>query len=195
MTIYVVTDDVMIMEAVVGNELLSQAEVKINQDGISIKKTEENILSPSYGIEVNDPEVGNVEEKKREEVKDVLEQYKPEKIKDTNIQMTITVDDTRKIYARPRRLPFPERRIVEAQVEQWIKERVIEPCLSEYACQIVVIKKKDGTPRLCVDYRAINRLIVKDRYPLPLMEDVLDQLQDARIFSTLDMKNGNTRFL
>lgn len=54
---------------------------------------------------------------------------------------------------------------------------------------IVLIKKKDGTPRVCIDYRAINRIIVKDRYPLPLIEDILDKLQDSCVFSSLDLRN------
>lgn len=53
-----------------------------------------------------------------------------------------------------------------------------------------MVKKKDGAVRLCVDYRQLNRKIIKDRYPLPLIEDQLDQLQSARFFSTLDLKNG-----
>ncbi|GBM65246.1 Transposon Ty3-I Gag-Pol polyprotein [Araneus ventricosus] len=52
------------------------------------------------------------------------------------------------------------------------------------------LKKKDGTARLCVDYRKLNRKLVKDRFPLPLIEDVLDKLQDAKVYSTLDLKNG-----
>lgn len=70
--------------------------------------------------------------------------------------MIITVPCDQKIFARPRRLPFPERKIVEEQIEQWIKEEIIEPCSSEYASQVVVVKKKDETPRVCVDYRAIE---------------------------------------
>src|SRR5436190_2760226 len=51
-------------------------------------------------------------------------------------------------------------------------------------------KKKDGTPQICIDYRAINRTIRKDRYPLPLIEDILDRLQDAQVYHSLDLKNG-----
>lgn len=54
----------------------------------------------------------------------------------------------------------------------------------------MLVKKKDGSHRLCVDYRMLNKKIVRDRYPLPLIEDQLDQLQDARVFSTIDLKNG-----
>ncbi|GFU95740.1 retrovirus-related Pol polyprotein from transposon 17.6 [Trichonephila clavipes] len=52
------------------------------------------------------------------------------------------------------------------------------------------VKKKDGTTRLCVDYRRLNRKLVKDRFPLPLIEDVLDRLQEAKVYTTLDLKNG-----
>lgn len=68
--------------------------------------------------------------------------------------------------------------------------RWYQPSISEYASPVVLVRKKDGTTRLCVDYRQINKKIVKDRYPLPLIEDQLDMLQDAKIFTTLDLKNG-----
>lgn len=64
------------------------------------------------------------------------------------------------------------------------------PPQSEYASPIVLVKKKSGEPRLCVDYQRLNRKIVRDRYPLPLVEDQLDRLARARVFCTLDLKDG-----
>ncbi|GFW21690.1 retrovirus-related Pol polyprotein from transposon 17.6 [Trichonephila clavipes] len=61
---------------------------------------------------------------------------------------------------------------------------------SEYASPIVLVKKKDGTTRLCVDYRRLNRKLVKDRFPLPLIEDVLDRLQGAKVYTTELMRKG-----
>lgn len=67
---------------------------------------------------------------------------------------------------------------------------IAKPSVSDYASPIVLVKKKNGSNRICVDYRALNKKIIKDRYPLPLIEDQLDKLQDARVFSTIDLKNG-----
>ncbi|GBN99673.1 Retrovirus-related Pol polyprotein from transposon 17.6, partial [Araneus ventricosus] len=72
----------------------------------------------------------------------------------------------------------------------WLDQGIVRQSSSEYASPIVLVKKKDGTARLCVDYRKLNRKLVKDRFPLPLIEDVLDKLQDAKEYSTLDLKNG-----
>jgi len=83
-----------------------------------------------------------------------------------------------------------EREQVNAQVDEWMREGIVQPSLSEYASPVVLARKKDGSIRLCVDYRQLNRKIIKDRYPLPLVEDQLDLLQGARYFSTLDLKNG-----
>jgi len=93
------------------------------------------------------------------------------------------------IYQRPRRLPTVERDIVEKQVRDWLKDGIVEPCSSEYASPVVVVKKKDGSSRVCIDYRKLNRIMVKDRYPLPLIEDQLDKLQEAKVFSTMDLRN------
>jgi len=71
-----------------------------------------------------------------------------------------------------------------------MREGIVQPSLSEYASPVILAKKKDGSIRLCVDYRQLNGKVIKDRYPLPLVEDQLDLLQGAKYFSTLDLKNG-----
>lgn len=66
----------------------------------------------------------------------------------------------------------------------------IQPSCSDYASPIVLVKKKNGATRICVDYQRLNEKIVKNRYLLPLIEDRLDLLQGARVYSTLDLENG-----
>ncbi|GFT54243.1 transposon Tf2-6 polyprotein [Trichonephila clavipes] len=79
---------------------------------------------------------------------------------------------------------------LDKQIDEWTQNGVIEPCSSAYASQVLVVHKKDGSPRVCIDFRKLNRVLVKDHYPLPLIEDILDKLQDTRVFSTIDLRNG-----
>ncbi|GFX57451.1 retrovirus-related Pol polyprotein from transposon 412 [Trichonephila clavipes] len=112
------------------------------------------------------------------------------KTKTVNIELDIALTDDEPIFHKSRHLPFAERNIVDAQVDEWVKNGIVEPCSSPYASQVVVVKKKDGKSRVCIDYRRLNRKLIKDNYPLPLIDDILDCLQNAKIFTTLDLKNG-----
>ncbi|GFY16456.1 retrovirus-related Pol polyprotein from transposon 297 [Trichonephila clavipes] len=130
----------------------------------------------------------------RNDVEALLVSYKSNKIKTTDIELSITVTDDKPIYHSPRRLPFTERDIVDKHIDEWTQNGVIEPCSSAYASQVLVVHKKDGSPRVCIDFRKLNRVLVKDPYPLPLIEDILDKLQDTRVFSTIDLLNGLTGY-
>jgi len=83
--------------------------------------------------------------------------------------MTIILKDEAPVYQRARRLSTSERERVNAQINEWIRDGIVQPSLSEYASPVVLAKKKDNSIRLCVDYRLLNKKIVKDRYPLPLI--------------------------
>jgi len=61
---------------------------------------------------------------------------------------------------------------------------------SPYGSMLVIAKKKDGSPRVCVDYRALNEITVKNKYPLPLMDELFDRVQGAQFFSTIDLRDG-----
>ena len=84
----------------------------------------------------------------------------------------------------------PEEKDEVKQIASWLKNGIVRQPQSDYVSPIVLVKKKNGSTRICVDYRQLNKKIVKDRYPLPLIEDELDALQRARTFSTLDLQNG-----
>ncbi|GFT44426.1 transposon Tf2-11 polyprotein [Trichonephila clavipes] len=130
----------------------------------------------------------NVSQHNQAEVEQLLSTYTPKKAKTVNIELDIALTDDEPIFHKPRRLPFAERDIVDAQVDEWVKNGIVEPCLSPYASQVVVVKKKDGKSRVCIDYRRLNRKLIKDNYHLPLIDDILDCLQNAKIFTTLDLK-------
>ncbi|KMQ94326.1 blastopia polyprotein [Lasius niger] len=119
-----------------------------------------------------------------------IEDYRPDKTAETTVSMRLVLKDNEAVYQKARRLAANERDIVNAQIEEWKSQGIVRPSSSDYASPVVLFKKRDGTHRLCVDYRLLNKKIVRDRYPLPLIEDQLDRLQDTKIFSTLDLKNG-----
>src|ERR1043165_9429447 len=89
-----------------------------------------------------------------------------------------------------RRQPYAHQPIIDEQVKAMLQNGVIEESQSPWASNVVIVKKKDGTSRFCVDYRGINELTRKDAYPLPRIDTCLDALGGARYFSTFDLRSG-----
>ena len=90
----------------------------------------------------------------------------------------------------PRRLPPFKREEVDKQVEELLQHGRIEPCNSPWSSPIVLARKSDGNYRLCIDYRQLNAVTVKDAQPLPRSDDILESLGGAQWFSCLDMAAG-----
>jgi len=91
---------------------------------------------------------------------------------------------------RPYRVSPMERRIIQEEVEKMLKNEVIQPSESPWSSPVVLVKKKDGTWRFCVDYRRLNKVTKKDVYPLPRIDDALDCIKDAQFFSSMDLQSG-----
>jgi hypothetical protein len=71
-----------------------------------------------------------------------------------------------------------------------LEKGYIRPSTSPWAAPVLFVEKKDGTKRMCIDYRALNEVIVKNKYPLPRIEDLFDQLRGASVFSKIDLRSG-----
>ena len=88
------------------------------------------------------------------------------------------------------RLSQMELRELKKQLDQLLAEGKISPSTSPYGAPVLFVKKKDGTLRMCIDYRALNSQTVKNRYALPRIDELLDRLHDAKIFTKLDLTSG-----
>jgi hypothetical protein len=75
------------------------------------------------------------------------------------------------------------------QLEKLLKKGYIRPSMSPWGALVFFVRKKYGTLRLCIDFTQLNKVIVKNKYPLPRIDDLFDQLKDAKIFSKIDLRS------
>jgi deoxyuridine 5'-triphosphate nucleotidohydrolase len=107
------------------------------------------------------------------------------------IQHEINLEDTKPIALKPyyRRSPL-EKEFIQDEIDKMLRQGIIKPSDSPWTAPVVVVKKKEGKLRFCVDYRQLNKVTTKDQFPLPRIDDLLDTLGKAKYFSTLDLASG-----
>ena len=110
---------------------------------------------------------------------------------DRDVEFTIKLlPGTDPISVAPYRMAPTELRELKTQLQELIEKGYIRPSISPWGAPVLFVKKKDGTLRLCIDYRQLNRVTIKNKYPLPRVDDLFDQLQGARVFSKIDLRSG-----
>jgi predicted aspartyl protease len=106
------------------------------------------------------------------------------------VKHKIDVQGSCPIKQPTRRLPMKMKQVVEEELQKMLDNDVIEPSQSPWSSPVVLVTKKDGSIRFCVDYRRLNQVTRKDAYPLPNINDCLDALSGAKWFSTIDLVSG-----
>ncbi|KAJ0858722.1 putative nucleotidyltransferase, Ribonuclease H [Helianthus annuus] len=90
----------------------------------------------------------------------------------------------------PYRLAPSEMQELSTQLQELLDKGFIRPSFSPWGAPVLFVKKKDGTLRMCIDYRELNKLTIKNRYPLPRIDDLFDQLQGLSYYSKIDLRSG-----
>lgn len=105
-------------------------------------------------------------------------------------EMKLVLENSNPFACAPRRLSYKEKIELQNIIDEYLEKGYIRPSESEFVSPIVLVKKKTGELRLCVDYRKLNKVTAKDSYPMPLIDDLLDRLANKKFFTKLDLKNG-----
>ena len=110
---------------------------------------------------------------------------------DRQIEFSIElVPGTAPISKAPYRLAPAELKELKIQLEDLLEKGLIRPSHSPWGAPVLFVKKKDGSLRMCIDYRGLNKATIKNKYPLPHIHDLFDQLAGSKVFSKIDLRSG-----
>jgi hypothetical protein len=122
---------------------------------------------------------------------DVFLEELPGMLPDHDIEFLIELlPGTPPISKRPYRMPVNELVELKKQIAELQAKGLIRPSSSPWGAPILFVEKKDGTQRICVDYRSLNEVNIKNKYPLPRIEDLFDQMKGGSVFSKIDLRSG-----
>ena len=106
------------------------------------------------------------------------------------VQCNIDTGDAMSIKQRPYRTTPENKQEIDRQVNDMLERGIIEESVSPWSSPVVLVKKKNGETRFCIDFRFVNKITKKDSFPMPLVADTLDALSGTQYFTTLDLKSG-----
>ncbi|UYV65814.1 hypothetical protein LAZ67_3005530, partial [Cordylochernes scorpioides] len=158
---------------------------------------EVNLMEESEQKEHEEPQFQineNLAYTEKEQLKQVLERYEDlfsSGLGRSNLaKHRIDTENAKPIKHKPYRVSAKEREIIKEQIDEMLRDGIIRPSSSPWSFPVILVKKRDGKYRFCVDYRKLNDVTVKDVYPIPRIDEVLDTLQGSKYFSAIDLKSG-----
>jgi len=148
---------------------------------------------PSNEIKL-DPKIGATEKKR---LLDLVKRYEHICSKGEHdlghskrYKFEIQTENGKPIKSRPYRIPYAQQEAVDKMIDEMLVNKIISKSTSPWSSPVVIVKKKDGSDRFCVDYRKLNKITIRDNYPIPLIEETLDSLNGSLYFSTIDLASG-----
>ncbi|XP_073060027.1 uncharacterized protein [Primulina eburnea] len=126
-----------------------------------------------------------------QEFPDVFPEELPSELPNREVEFEINlVPNATPISIAPYRMAPAELKELKEQLQELLDKKQIRPSASPWRALVLFVKKKDGSMRLCIDYRELNKITIKNKYPLPRIDDLFDQLKGATVFSKLDLRSG-----
>lgn len=140
----------------------------------------------------------NINETEKQALKELLIKYQDIFAKDSSdlgltdlIELKVSVKDGVEPVRQPvRRIPQVKKDIERVEIQKMLQNGIIEPSVSPWLSNLVIVNRKDGAPRICVDYRKVNEVLKKDSYPLPRLDECLDALAGNKYYSSMDLCSG-----
>jgi hypothetical protein len=125
------------------------------------------------------------------EFPDVFPEELPGMPPDQDIEFVVELKPgTTPIYKTPYRMATLELAELKEHVKELLEKGFICPSSSPWGASVIFVPKKDGTQRLCIDYHALNEVTIKNKYPLPKIDDLFDQFRGACVFFKIDLRSG-----
>lgn len=202
----IVEDDAMHYEAIIGRDFLDQTHVMLikRQDKVIIRELPRiertlrdiaDVCTTTIGID--QLTFGDVDDISRKDCEELIKEYADctsatmqtlGKTSTVEMEIRCTVDTP--VCYHPYRMAEIEREIARKIINELLENNIVRESRSPYASPITLVKKKTGDYRICVDYRRLNAITVKDKYPLPLVEDQVDRLGGNKYYTALDLTLG-----
>jgi hypothetical protein len=163
---------------------LTKEDDTIVEFNASIQAEQVSLLNRVQGTSLNEVRVA-------QEYPDVFPEDLPGMLPDCDIEFIIELlPGTPPISKRPYRMPVNELVELKKQIAKLQSKRFIRPSSSPWGAPVLFVEKKDGTQRMCVDYRSLNEVTIKNKYPLPRIEGLFDHMKGASVFSKIDLRSG-----
>lgn len=200
---WIVRDDHIDDDMIIGLDIIDQAHFTMIRGKVTLKKIiddvddgDDRFISKIKAINCvvknNEPDLSNIKsESSREAIREIITNYSPKIPEKSCVQLKVCLTDEVPVYEKPRRLAPKEKEIVNNIIQNWLDQGICRASKSDFASAVVLRPKKTpGLWRLCIDFRRLNRKVIRDRFPLPIMDDVIDVLQDGAVFTNLDLVDG-----